>query len=179
MISHYWLWVAPPNWPPPPPGWAPPPGWQPDPSWGPPPEGWQFWQLAPYVHPAPVWSPPPAVPPVPTKMSAARKLVAAVIAVLATAAIAGAVFTSSDVEIPQSADTAVRVCQDAVEARLKTRSPAVFGGKRVQTPTEQDYRISGYVDAENPFGADVRHTYSCRVYWRDGEYSVEQVLVFR
>jgi len=58
-------------------------------------------------------------------------------------------------------------CQEAVEKRLKAPSTASFSGQYETTIYEvtpsQRYRVAGYVDAQNSFGAKLRKSYSCTV----------------
>ena len=53
-----------------------------------------------------------------------------------------------------------------VERRLKAPATAEFSGydkEQVYNIKENVYRISGYVDAENGFGARIRRNYSCKI----------------
>jgi hypothetical protein len=53
-------------------------------------------------------------------------------------------------------------CEEAVELQLKAPGSATFGGREESAANvEIPIRVSGYVDAQNSFGALVRNRYSC------------------
>jgi hypothetical protein len=56
-------------------------------------------------------------------------------------------------------------CRDWVEDKLKAPSTADFGGESVQSGPDADgfYTVTGYVDAENGFGAQIRANWTCDV----------------
>lgn len=65
-------------------------------------------------------------------------------------------------------------CQNFVKQRLKSPSTAEFSSwgdsnvsqlkyTRKGGKTEVKYRVSGFVDAQNSFGANIRNYYSCNV----------------
>lgn len=57
--------------------------------------------------------------------------------------------------------TAINACTGSVEKQLKAPSSAEFGGE-VATPTgDGGYTVTGYVDAENSFGASLRQRWTC------------------
>lgn len=60
---------------------------------------------------------------------------------------------------------AYRSCERAVEASLKAPATADFSGYSGSTITADGevYSVSGYVDSENSFGANVRSTWDCQV----------------
>jgi hypothetical protein len=62
------------------------------------------------------------------------------------------------------------VAEDEVKSRLKSPSTAEFSdwGRTEVTPIENGYKVEGYVDAQNSFGAMIRHNYSVEV-WLNNE----------
>lgn len=74
-------------------------------------------------------------------------------------------------------------CEEAVKTRLKAPSSAEFSGQfeteiREVTPG-QTYRVMGFVDAQNSFGAKIRGRYTCTVSTyssgNDRTYTVDSV----
>lgn len=55
------------------------------------------------------------------------------------------------------------IAQQFVEEELKAPGTASFGGKDVQPEGAGRYRVSGWVDAQNGFGAKVRSRFSITV----------------
>ena len=54
-------------------------------------------------------------------------------------------------------------CEDWVKDQLKAPSTADFGGEDISGPEEGPWTITGYVDAENGFGANIRADWTCDV----------------
>lgn len=58
-------------------------------------------------------------------------------------------------------------CEEAVKARLKSPSSATFSSQFETEISEvaagQTYRVRGFVDAQNSFGAKIRGRYICTV----------------
>jgi hypothetical protein len=57
------------------------------------------------------------------------------------------------------------MCEDFVEDRLKSPSSAEFSGifDTTISGSGDDYTVTGYVDAQNGFGAMLRSNYTCQV----------------
>lgn len=56
--------------------------------------------------------------------------------------------------------TAIGACEGSVKKQLKAPATADFGGEHAYKVSSTEYRIGGYVDAENSFGAKLRNTWS-------------------
>lgn len=54
-------------------------------------------------------------------------------------------------------------CENAVEERLKAPATADFGGWVRTNNYNQTFTVTGYVDAQNSFGAKIRTQFSCTV----------------
>ena len=56
-------------------------------------------------------------------------------------------------------------CKDWVKDKLKAPSTADFGGESVDGGPDADgyFTVSGYVDAENGFGANIRADWTCDI----------------
>ena len=59
--------------------------------------------------------------------------------------------------------SAQAACQDVITDRLKAPSSAKFGGWQHKANGGGSYTVSGYVDAQNSFGAPLRNHFSCAV----------------
>lgn len=60
--------------------------------------------------------------------------------------------------------TAYETCETLVKERLRAPSTAEFGGygqANIERSGGETYRIEGWVDAENAFGAMLRNTFVC------------------
>ncbi len=55
------------------------------------------------------------------------------------------------------------VCKDFVKQRLKSPKSADFSGEQAQALGANAYRVTGNVDAENSFGANLRSRWVCAV----------------
>jgi hypothetical protein len=55
------------------------------------------------------------------------------------------------------------MAEDFVRNQLKAPSTAKFGGQTVMHIGGESYRVTGYVDAENAFGARLRKVFVCTV----------------
>lgn len=65
---------------------------------------------------------------------------------------------SNDYE-PSAAD-AIRMCRESIDAKLRAPGTASFGG--IETTGSGDvYEVTGWVDAENAFGGEVRVGWMC------------------
>lgn len=90
-----------------------------------------------------------------------------IIAIIVVGAIWGALFGSDDEDPVPGEDphvdefTAIGACQNSVEAQLKSPGSAEFGGENAARQAGGRYEISGWVDAQNSFGALVRVTWTC------------------
>lgn len=68
--------------------------------------------------------------------------------------------------------------QEYVRAELVSPSTAVFGGKQVEKTSVDQYRVSGWVDAQNRFGATVRSDFVCELkHEYKGKWSSNGVVV--
>lgn len=68
-------------------------------------------------------------------------------------------------------DGAIAYCHQFVEDRLKSPGSAdfpSFGEHQVATVSEQQWRVSSYVDAENSFGASLRTDWTCEISYDEG-----------
>ncbi|PFG27427.1 Uncharacterised protein [Corynebacterium renale] len=56
-------------------------------------------------------------------------------------------------------------CEDLVRGQLKSPSSAQFAPRKewTFTPVTGGYRASGWVDADNSYGASIRNTFTCTV----------------
>lgn len=91
----------------------------------------------------------------------------ATVALLLFTAVYGSGEESGDKE-----STAYVMCQEFVESRLKSPSSAEFPWKseiKVKSLDDHTYAVSGYVDAQNSFGANVRQNYVCKVKYDGGD----------
>jgi hypothetical protein len=90
---------------------------------------------------------------------------AAIIGSLATALIMAIAWFLYQASQPDPAEQAENTCQAYVQHHLKAPSTAEFSTLTAVTPdTEPDTRvISGYVDAQNGFGAQVRTQFTCTI----------------
>ncbi len=87
----------------------------------------------------------------------------------------------SDTDPPASTtkltlSSAAAGCQEKVLPQLKAPGTAKFGGEEYSTTnTTVPVRVSGWVDAENSFGALVRNRYSCLATPTDHGWSISDV----
>lgn len=97
------------------------------------------------------------------------------LAVLAIGAWALTADPDSDEYEPTTAD-AQRMCQENVTDKLKAPASARFGG--VDTSRDDDtWTVTGWVDAENGFGANLRSDWACEaVHVGDGEWRTKATL---
>lgn len=67
--------------------------------------------------------------------------------------------------------TAVVMCQKFIEDRLKAPGSAKYSGVEDTkiTATSGGFKVVGYVDSENSFGAKLRSNYTCVVTTTDGQ----------
>lgn len=75
-----------------------------------------------------------------------------------------------------TANRAKIMCESIIEAQLKAPSTAKFSGTsatRMYLIKNQPnaYRIIGYVDAQNSFGAQIRTPYTCDIKYNGGEWT--------
>ena len=73
--------------------------------------------------------------------------------------------------LPYSAESAVGICRQFVERRLKAPASAKFPDASDATTTDLGdgkFRVLTYVDSQNGFGALIRNTVDCTVHWTDG-----------
>lgn len=73
-----------------------------------------------------------------------------------------------DEPVVATADAAISVCQQSVETKLKAPATAEFGGED-SFYVGDDWTVTGWVDAENSFGALIRNTWSCEAKWLHGD----------
>jgi hypothetical protein len=59
--------------------------------------------------------------------------------------------------------------EDFVKRMLKAPATAEFGDEVATHLGSEKYRVSGYVDAQNAFGAKLRSTWTCTVQNTDGD----------
>jgi hypothetical protein len=121
-----------------------------------------------------------------TSHTAPRKLwpwlLAAVVAFALVSA--GAWFlTRSDPAPPATSTTTIEgayvACEDAVRLRLKAPGTAQFGGRQASTtnPNQIPIYVTGWVDAENSFGALLRMEYECTVGHDERGWLVSELTV--
>lgn len=99
--------------------------------------------------------------------------VAGVAVIVGAVWLAGSAVLASDSEPQDEAsgpteDGAISVCHQAVEAKLKAPATAEFGGETASTGTGEDWAVTGWVDAENGFGALIRTDWKCFTTWLEG-----------
>lgn len=77
---------------------------------------------------------------------------------------AGLLLTACGSSEPDEYD-AYTACENWVEERLRAPSTADFSGVGDSeiTKTDAGYDVTGYVDAENGFGAQIRTGFTCRM----------------
>lgn len=76
-------------------------------------------------------------------------------------------------------EAAIDVCEQSIEEKLKAPATASFSGATATNPGSdlEDFEVTGFVDAENSFGANIRSTWWCAASWIDGtRWSVTAVL---
>jgi cbb3-type cytochrome oxidase subunit 3 len=80
---------------------------------------------------------------------------------------------------PSAAD-AERMCQENVKGKLKSPASATFGGVRSLISDDFDtdeWTVTGWVDAENSFGANLRTDWTCEaVHTGGGNWRTRTVL---
>jgi hypothetical protein len=64
--------------------------------------------------------------------------------------------------------TAITACENSVKAQLKAPSTAGFSDEQATKLSAVRYAVSGFVDAENSFGAKIRNAWSGSAVTRDG-----------
>ena len=69
-----------------------------------------------------------------------------------------------------TSDGAIDVCHQSVKGQLKAPSTADFGGEYAYSDDGQTYKVTGWVDSDNSFGAHVRTDWSCEATFSDGDY---------
>lgn len=89
----------------------------------------------------------------------ARKAAAAV-AVIGMVALTGCSTDQASAEIG---------CEQVVGERLKAPSTAEFNTTMAKDNGDGTWEVRGQVDSENEFGAMVRSTYGCTVFFEDGD----------
>lgn len=72
--------------------------------------------------------------------------------------------------------SSISACQSAVKDRLKAPSTADFSSVAAEVKPGL-WRVTGDVDAQNSFGAQVRTAYTCTVAWSNRSASVASVSV--
>ncbi|MGY1593249.1 hypothetical protein ACI79D_14840 [Geodermatophilus sp. SYSU D00708] len=78
------------------------------------------------------------------------------------------------------ADGAIAYCHQFVEDRLRAPATADFPGfpdHQVYELTPTGWRVAGYVDAENGFGANVRTDWTCEISYEEssGTWTLESM----
>lgn len=80
---------------------------------------------------------------------------------------------------PSDADEAADRCRAEITSRLKAPSTAEYSGEQVSEEKGDFgtyYTVTGSVDAQNGFGAQIRSSYSCRLTLNsDGSWLVNEV----
>jgi hypothetical protein len=103
-------------------------------------------------------------------------ILAIVVAVVVVAALASTGTTSSSNTDPYGA---YAVCQQQLEQQMKAPSTADWPALSDVhwAMTDQTFTASGYVDAENSFGAQIRATWTCTATHQTGDtYEVSAIL---
>jgi hypothetical protein len=59
--------------------------------------------------------------------------------------------------------TAIRMAHEFIKRRLKAPATAEFGGEKVSFSPPTKHLVTGYVDAQNAFGAKLRKQWACVV----------------
>lgn len=105
--------------------------------------------------------PPPAPPSNRGNVSTLAKWAVAGIAVVIVGGVFSAINPSSS-NGPSDLSSSVKdVCHDRVKDNLKAPATASFGGDDVYHVSGARWTATGYVDAENSFGANVRTYWNC------------------
>lgn len=78
------------------------------------------------------------------------------------AVVIGIVVVLSLVFADSAEDKAITACQDAVLLQLKAPASASFTSTGASEVSEGSFNVSGYVDSQNTFGANVRSNFVCR-----------------
>lgn len=93
----------------------------------------------------------------------------------------GALTSSCSSDYSSSGDTsaggynAESVCEGSVKQQLKAPSGADFSGEEA-TGGPDDYEVTGYVDAENSFGAKLRSAWTCSATHSGDNWSASATL---
>jgi hypothetical protein len=102
---------------------------------------------------------------------------------IAVIAAVGSLFSGGDSDdadvkpVAATTDAAISVCHQSVEKKLKAPSTAEFGGED-SFYVGDAWTVTGWVDAENSFGAPIRNTWSCEATWLEGDnWSVSSTVV--
>lgn len=117
-------------------------------------------------------------PPEPPRGRKSLVLVAATAFVLL--AVAGVVFLAANrgetvAVIANTSGQAIEKCRTAVAERLKAPGSARFGDVRYTPESDIAGRVTGWVDAENSFGALVRNRFVCTAYNPSGSWFIQDV----
>lgn len=79
-----------------------------------------------------------------------------------------------------STSQAMVQCRGHVRDRLRAPATAQFSGfneTNAQEVSTDLFRVTGYVDAENSFGANIRTTYQCTVQYEGSTYRLVDMTV--
>lgn len=96
---------------------------------------------------------------------------AVAMAALVWVAVQGPEEPKSPAEYEPSAADAERMCREDVAGKLKAPSTATFGDVRSTISDDFDpdrWTVTGWVDAENSFGATIRSEWTCQATHRGG-----------
>jgi hypothetical protein len=88
---------------------------------------------------------------------------------------------SSASSIPHRGEEAFVWCKLFIETRLSSPSTASFSSLFNSTITSVgigSYRVTGYVDAQNAFGAKIRNSYTCVVRRDGGDWILESLSLY-
>lgn len=117
--------------------------------------------------------PAPSEPTEPAKRPNGCGMLLAVVAIIGVAAWAcTAAFGDDTPDETDNEYTAIAACENSVEAQLRAPATADFGGEVATRGTGGTYTVTGHVDAENGFGAQIRTRWTCeaRPSGGDGDY---------
>lgn len=74
-----------------------------------------------------------------------------------------------------SADDAAKACSDKVRTMLKSPGGAHFMSESARPLGDDQWLVTGNVDSQNSFGAQLRSAYGCTATYDEGEWTTSNV----
>lgn len=91
-----------------------------------------------------------------------------------------ALMNNSEQDSPTWAGACV-AAEQFVKQNLKSPATTQFGpcrSENVSTGNNNIYQVSGYVDAQNAYGATLRNSYSAQMQYQGGQWHLINVAIF-